>query len=309
MSYYYQYKFASPDPLYARVKEELKSYFEAGMVDDVLFPLWTKDCLRRLGRGSFKIESAVLFQEGFEAKLPPDFIDVREAWLIAGLCTPTFRKPGSYYTQITTALNKPYDPCNALLACDPCNPEVLTFTTKTNTEIFHEFKLKYLLTPGNIHAKERCDHGCLNWGVRGTETFDIRDGKLITEFRQGDVLLIYYSNQKDESGYELIPCNYWIEDFLRKYLKARIFEILFNQITDESFQQMQFKYTLFQQQADEAFIRADIETKKQTLYQKAYRIRREIHRFDKYKAGLDDMHRDWRWGRHGWPASSWGFND
>ena len=30
MSYYYKYDFVSPEPLYATVKEELKSYFDTG---------------------------------------------------------------------------------------------------------------------------------------------------------------------------------------------------------------------------------------------------------------------------------------
>lgn len=312
MSYYYKYKFVSPEPLYARIREENKAYFNAGMIDDLLFPLWTNDCLQKLGRSSIPIHHTLLFQDNFEAKLPPDYIDFREVWLTTSILSPEFRRPGAYYQQITTALDKPYDPCNAALACDPCNPEILTFTVKTTTDITQQMRLKHLLKPGNIsvmngrHDRLPREHlGCLNYSSTAMDTFDIRDCKMITNFRHGDVYLIYYGKDADNSGNELIPENFRIQDYIRKYLNQKIFEILFKQITDESFNQMERKLQLYTKDADEAFIMADIEIKKKTIYEKTYAIRRDEHRNDKYR--LDRGHG--RWKNRGYPASSWGFND
>lgn len=314
MSYYYKYKFTSPDSLFARVKEEMKSYFDANAVDDLMFPVWTSKCLQKLGRSSYKIIPALLFMDNFEAKLPPDFIAPREVWLTAQILSPEFRKPGAYFTQITTTLNKPYDPCNPAIDCDPCNPDITTIVTKTQTEVTQQVRLKYLLTPGNIHIKEECGNlGCMNFnagrvGMCNTElTFDIRDGKLITNFRQGDVYLIYYSDQRDESGQQLIPDNYRIIEFIEAFLKQKIFEQLYNQVTDETFNQIEKKYLFYKQLADEAYILADIEIKKETIYRKAHGIRRDRHRFDPYAAM---MYGDsWRWRGGSLPASSWGLNN
>ena len=55
MSYYYKYSFISPEPLYATVKEELKSYFDTGAVDDLMFGTWTDKALRKLGKSSYSI--------------------------------------------------------------------------------------------------------------------------------------------------------------------------------------------------------------------------------------------------------------
>jgi len=53
MSYYYKYNFVSPEPIYSIVKEELKSYFDTGAVDDLMFPtylfLTTSLLLEKLG--------------------------------------------------------------------------------------------------------------------------------------------------------------------------------------------------------------------------------------------------------------------
>lgn len=302
MSYFYKYKFVSPDPLYARVREELKSYFDAGAVDDLMFPVWTDKCLQKLGRSSWKIENSLLFIDGYQAKLPPDFVAVRECWLTASILSNEYRKPGAYYQQITTVLNKPYDACNPALDCDPCNPDILTVVQKTNT--YHEYpiRLKYLLKPGNISVRDHCSEGCLNFSSSSEDTFDIRDGKISTNFQHADLFLIYYSSQRDDTGYQLIPENYRIQEFIEAFLKQKVFEVLYNQITDESYNQIEKKYITYKQMADEAFIMADIEIKKKTIYEKAYAIRRDEHRLDKYKIT------EGRWSRrHGsWPSNSWG---
>lgn len=307
MSYYYKYKFVSPEPLFARVKEELKSYFDTGAVDDLMFPIWTNKCLSKLGRSSWKINQTLLFLDNFEAKLPPDYIAPREVWLTSCITPYEFRKPGAFYQQITTVLNKPYDPCNPAVNCDPCNPDILTVVTKTTTDVTHSFTLKHLLKPGNIHIRQDCNVGCLNYSADGPDTFDIRDGKIITNFRSGDIFLIYYSEQRDESGYQLIPENYRIQEFIEAFLKQKVFEQLYNQITDETFNQIERKYITYKQMADEAYIIADIEIKKKTIYEKAYAIRKEQHRFDPYIIAM--YGNAWRWRGGGMPASSWGLNE
>ena len=65
--YYYKYNFISPEPTYALIQEELKSYFDSGAVDSVLFESWTDKCLRKLGKSSYYITSTVLHLDNFEA--------------------------------------------------------------------------------------------------------------------------------------------------------------------------------------------------------------------------------------------------
>lgn len=312
MSNYYKYKFISPDPLFARVKEELKSYFDTGMVDDLMFPIWTNKCLKKLGKSSYPIQESLLFIDTFEAKLPPDFLSVRECWMMSCVAPFEYRKPGSFYQQITTVLNKPYDPCNPEVNCDPCNPDILTVVTKTNTNVIPNFRFKWLLKPGTIitkndHCNISSELGWLNHSVDGPDTFDIRDGKLITNFREGDVYLKYYGSQMDDQGYQLIPENYRIQEFIEAFIKQKLFEQIFNQISDEGFNQTQAKYMLYKQMADEAYIIADTEVKKKTIYEKAYAIRRDQHRNDPYNKMI--YGNSWKWRGGGMPSSSWGMND
>lgn len=61
MSYYYKYNFTTPEIVYSTVKEELKSYFDTGAIDDLLFPTYADKCLRKLGRSSYVISEQILY--------------------------------------------------------------------------------------------------------------------------------------------------------------------------------------------------------------------------------------------------------
>lgn len=74
MAYYYRYNFISPEPIYSIVKEELKSYFDTGAVDDLMFPTYLDKCLQKMGRSSYVIAEQTLDISGYEARLPDNFL-------------------------------------------------------------------------------------------------------------------------------------------------------------------------------------------------------------------------------------------
>lgn len=284
-SNYYQYKFVSPEFLYARIKEEMRAFFATGAVDDLMFPIYLKDCLRKMGRGSYSILQTLLFIDCFQATLPPDFYDAREVWATWDMIGSPVRTPGSYYQQITTVLNKPFDACNPVTNCDPCNPDIMTVVVKTNEYRQQSVRLKHLLTPGNIHTKSMCSHGSLNASVFNTDKFDISEDKkkITTEFREGDIYLVYYALEEDCSGNQLIPENYRIEQFIVDEIKAKMYEFLWSTESGDTYNQSLQRYQLYRQKADESYVLADIEIKKQTVYQKAYGIFRDTHRNNVYE--------------------------
>lgn len=270
--------------IFALVKEEFKSYFESGAVDDLLFPIYVTDCLDKLGRSSLKLNEWVLDLRDFQATLPPDFIAVREAWM----CAPygvSLQQPFSFYQQVTqTSTNlTPGD-----IYCEPCtgcgNPDIIQLVYKTNSEVLYTFEHQYLLRPGNISKMKDCQLWCRNTDEYSSpDTFDIRDNKFVTNFRTGVVHLVYYSEEYDDKGYQMIPDNYRIKKFIELYLKLKIVEQLCNQATDETYAQLERKKEDYQHKADEAFISADTETKKETIYQKNTAIKRTQRRHNKYK--------------------------
>jgi hypothetical protein len=317
MSYYYKYNFVSPEPLYATVKEELKSYFDTGAIDDLLFPTYLDKCLRKLGRATYVISETVLVIEDFQARLPDNFYAVREAWMCAAINGYSYQTANSFYSQAasqTTIQVSPLtiqgNPCNNPACNEPlcngtCMPELIQAVYKTNNEIAITYQKQYLLKPGNISARSNCDVSYINaWdqvspagsftpGSSTYDSFDIRDNKFVTNFRNGIVHLVFYAQDYDNLGNQLIPDNYRIREYIELFIKYKVFETLVNQITDETFNQLQQKLVYYKQQADEAFILADIEIKKQDVWTKQQRIKMSLNRFNKYEL----PNRTNRWGR------------
>ena len=310
MSYYYKYNFVSPEPVYATVKEELKSYFDTGAVDDLLFPTYLDKALKKLGRTTFVISEEVLFIEDFQSRLPDNFYAVREAWMCTEVAGYPYQSANSFYSQAANAttiqvapLTIGGTPCTQPGCQDPacngtCMPSLVQAVYKTNNTVARGFTHEYLLKPGNISARQNCGvEYTNNWdfyaeappiheftpGAASYDSFDIRDNKFVTNFRNGVVHLLFYATDYDEIGNQLIPDNYRIREYVEAFLKFKIFEMLTNQTNDETFNQLQQKMMYYKQAYEEAYIMADIEIKKQTPWEKQRRIKNDLNRFNMYE--------------------------
>jgi hypothetical protein len=88
MSYFYKYEFVSPESVFATVKEEFKSYFDTGAVDDLLFPTYLDKCLKKLGRATYTITPVILDVCDFEARLPEHSFHRQQYLLLYRLALP-----------------------------------------------------------------------------------------------------------------------------------------------------------------------------------------------------------------------------
>lgn len=302
MSYYYKYKFTSPQSTYAIVKEELKSYFDTGIIDDLMFPTYLNKCLSKLSRATKPILETPLYMEDFEARLPDNFHAAREVWMCVEVPLSPFQDASSYYSQsgICTVQITPMtvggNDCDG--NCDdPLCPDCTAVTVdqgiykSTNITANRVYRQLYLLKPGNISVRNNCsvDYN-KNWrsygqtpGSSRIDSFDIRDNKLITNFREGTVHLIFYADNFDDCGDQLMPDNYRIKEYVEAFIKYKMFEMLSNLVNDETFKQIQEKKVDYKQLSDEAYIMADIEVKKETISKKIRKIRRDKTRLHKYE--------------------------
>lgn len=285
MSPYYKYKFVSPEPLIALLTEELKSYIDTGSIDSSIWTIYIDKCLRKLGKGMLQITPLILELNNFEARLPDNFDSIREAWLCTN-STESYKLPGANYQQVTscstsTLLTNNYSYCTPCSDCD--TPDVIKAVYKTTHEVFAYYNKQYLLKPGNLNSINSCHIDSPNIGCGSSDTFDIKDNKFVTNFNNGNVYILYYSKNYDEqTGYQLIPDNFRIQEYIEAFIKQKVFEQLSNQCTDETYNQIQQKFMSYKQSADEAYIMADIEGKKETIYDKSRKIIRERQRHNKY---------------------------
>ena len=310
MSYYYKYNFTSPEPTYSIVKEEFKSYFDTGAVDDLMFPTYLDKCLRKLGRTTYVIAEDILNISDYEARLPDNFFAVREAWMCTAVNGYPYQSANSFYSQASThttiqisPLTIGGTPCNNPGCQNPqcdgnCMPAIIQAVYKSNNTAAVQYRREYLLKPGNISARKNCGVDYTNnWefyqeapplheftpGSAGYDSFDIRDNKFVTNFRNGIVHLLFYATDYDPNGNQLIPDNYRIREYIEAFIKYKVIETLTNQTNDETFNQLQQKLVYYKQLSDEAFIMADIEIKKQDVWTKQRRIRQQLNRFNMYE--------------------------
>jgi len=283
MSLYYKYNFVSPEPIFANIKEELSSYFDSGAIDDLMFETYLNKALGHLSNSKYKIEETVLELENFEASLPDNFKSVREAWL----CTRDYIRypdPTAYYYQKDCRVTRINDNCSECFTpqdppCTSCNiPEKYRVTHKVTGETIYEFSKHYLLTPGNISSEVNCDLYCRNFGSSSPDSFDVTGKTFRTNFATGNVYLIYYSENFDDSGYALVPDNDKILEYVEKEILFRCFKKLQNVTTDETFNQIRSKKADAERERDEALVEAKIELKKETINQKVRAIKKSYNR-------------------------------
>ena len=298
MATYYKMPFISAEPLYAKIREELRSYFDSGAIDDSMFPIWVNYCIKKFRKTALLIKPVVMELNGGETPLPDDFNSIRELWL----CTNINRhipSASAFYYQKDCRVTSIDDNCNECftgprnpyvcdniptppLPCSPCDKKYIV-THKVQNTLLYSFNLAYLLSPGNINARGHCGDGCVNLNSSALDSFDIRDCKIITNFTSGTLYMLYYSNSTDEEREQLIPDQVHIQDYIEHYIKYKIFEYLTNQVTDESFRILENKMQYYKNEYSENYIIALAEMKKKTIYDVNRDIIKTKNRFRNYK--------------------------
>lgn len=278
MSHYYKQDFISASPLYAEVKEDLRPYFASGAIDDLLFPIWTEQCLKRFKKSAFKIMETVLQICDYEVCLPDDFNSVREAWACNTFFSEPVQDPASCYYTVDCAMDAPTEDC------DTCSTTYHVMHKVTN-HVIYKFSRTALLTPGNIHTKAKCGECCKNTYAHTQYSFDIHSGKMVVNFPDGLIHLLYYAETLTDEGEQLVPDNFYIQEYIKKYIIYKCYYQLSNRVTDESFNQIQSKKQEADREQAEAFIIASTEMKKDTPADKIRKIGKSYRSFNKYRLG------------------------
>lgn len=281
--------FVHSDQIFAEVKEDLSSYFATGALDDLMFPIWTEYCLKRLRKGTLvKSEQIVRITNG-RGELPDDFDSVRSA-RICEINHKSIMSPVTHYRSIDTRLT-PIDPCECPskleCSCNPCKPDSeYQVTYKTNSEVLFTFKTGRVLHPGKV-AKDSMSDDCFYVPPSCHYKYDISGCHIYTDAPTDSLFLEYYAKYRDEDGNPMIPDNIYIQSYIKDYIKYKLFEKLLNMTTDESFSQVNYKYQLAEKKMKESYVHCDIELKKQTKAQ----INRSIQRTDRRFRRIESRYR------------------
>lgn len=287
------YEYISPISLYSRIKLEIPSYFDSGAIDDLLFPIYTEEALQKFKMSFYKKETACLFVENYSSDLPDKFQKVREAWMSTVVYQPVDFVQGFTGQYDIESFEDCKTSCQSV--CDDCDDDSVMITIpdyitadyilkpKISTQSFVAYNKNYLLKPANLHAISCCTDNSPNIQSCTLDVFDIRDGKFFVNFKEGLVHLLYYASQTDDEGNPLIPDDYFVKDFIIKYIKAKIFENLRYLSAPETYNQSLNDYQLAQKEADLAYATLSSESKKWTIDKTFRQLRKTSQKFNRFK--------------------------
>lgn len=283
-SYYYKKDFVSPVSIWAEVKEELSSYFLSGALDDMMFPKWTEKCLQKLGKSTLKIQETTLTVADYEACLPSDFDSIRELWMCTVYNSITIQNPSVAYCQSDCRVSiYPEDKCSPCFESENCSTKYMV-TNKFTDTFYFSFEKTVLLKPGNLHAKQFCGTFSPNLYIDNCpHTFDVQGSKVMVNYPEGTLYLMYYSQAVDEDGEQLIPDMYRVKEFVRLYIIEQLFRKLLNITTDESINIVERKLQQAKQDSAEAFIMAERDLKTETIDRKIRKIVNSYNTNNKYR--------------------------
>ncbi len=297
-------KFVSPEPIYSRIKEELKSYFNTGYVDELMFPVWTKDCIEKFKSTYLPIEPAVIDIFNGRGELPCDFKLVREVWACATIHKGPIQSPFTFYYQTDCRIHPTFIGCSEC-ASPECNPnscstptpvalpnlcdlhlnnsngcicatgDQFRITHKVQTNFSFDFTVEGMLMPGNYKTMGTCWEHSPNRSCHTLDRFDINGNYITTSFRSGTIFLLYYADPYlDEDNYYEIPDNYFFKEFLRWYIKFNIFQGLFESSTGDEGRLTKDK----RDDAESRMLNAEIEARSDAMSQTVYDVQKSIVR-------------------------------
>lgn len=286
--------FITVDRAYSLVREELKSYFDTGSVDDSLFDIWSSQAMRKFQGSYMPVKQVYIPIENYIADLPEDFQKVKEAWACGIYHTSIIDNPTATYYQKDCRVTPIDDKCHECFCPEdpqPCTCEnidpMYRVTHKITGSTLLEYWTSHLLLPEGRETLQRCGQNCPNTNLKTAQNrFSISGCRIQTSYREGGIHMLYYSTNLNEEGTLLIPDVMEVEDFLIKYLKFKVLEQVSNQTTDETFNQIERKLYKAEQDKTEAFISAETSLKKKTNYDIANLIVKRKNRLNRYRRSL-----------------------
>lgn len=238
---YENINFISSEPLIAEVKQELKSYFEAGAISEVLIPTFVDQALRKLKVMVLSPEEIVVHFVNYKAELPCDFALLDRAAL--------YDSKIEFNSGITTLKGYYYQSSSCTFSGECCD---------NKTEYFEQifvgaagFKIS-MKKPRPIRiyhgSKSLCTEDCQGLYSPGPDIIQIHENRTMSSsFETGCIYVRYFARPADEDGIPKVPEILEVEEYIKSYLKFKFFEMLWHSQIDESAAQIERKFQYYKQ--------------------------------------------------------------
>jgi len=233
--------FISSEPLIAEVKQELKTYFEAGAISEVLIPTFIDQALRKLKVMVLEPEELVLNFTNYKSELPCDFALLDYA---IHYDSETFWGQG-----VNSVKGTWYKSIQCTNGCTDCGLKEEIYETVSVPTPGFKITMKHPTWIRVYHgSKAMCTEGCENLNVSSENIIQIHPNKTVTStFESGCVYIRYYSRPMDDDNLPMVPEILEVEEYIKSYLKFKFFEQLWHSVVDESQRQVEAKFQYYRQ--------------------------------------------------------------
>lgn len=273
---YNNFNYISSEVIVAEVKQELRSYFDSGSLNEALIPTYIDNAIRKLKILALEFRDDLLTVEDYKCKLPADFAYMKDAFMLTridDISTPVMSSKFEYYKKIY---------------CDNCDPEDCgdedceTFEQTTQTiPTWITRHLNPCLLRIYYTSREFCtaDSQGIHWD--SLDAIKIWNKTISSTFQQGEIYIQYWTKPEDEHG-PLIPEIVEVENFVKAFLYYKFFEQLYNSVTDESINIIERKLQFYKREYYNHYESALNTLKAETKQQTRDNIRRQNRRFIKF---------------------------
>lgn len=204
--------------IYIEVKNSLKSYDEAGLIDDISLRTWLHSEIKRFGNNLMTDTDDIVQVKKGKALLPKDFWSLKEAWKyeLSHYCMDEDNP------RVLKATGKDYllnSSCDCSVTSNNYVKEELNYKEK-EIKIYYNKPERLRLAPG--FNRRAVDKDCINLPSRVQKRQNnlvrLNNNTLHTEFSEGFIYVIYRAMPMDEEGNIILPETQ--HDRLRLYLEV-----------------------------------------------------------------------------------------
>lgn len=261
--------FKPTDELFSRILEDFSSFAQAQLIDEGMFYKDVKYILHLLGILWYREAEDVLSVCNYKAELPCDFKLLDAAYACEGHIMDTPQPDGLVMQKLTFDHYPSTDPDYHNPPCcgDDClTPDSPIFNRHEEIlvkrgELLYEYKHPRLLKLGNVNTKRHCTKTCANVYSIESDTIAIQNGKLYTNFKDGNVFIRYHAFPLDEeTGLPMIPDDPIIEKCIEMYIKSNIIRNLWTTGDSDVQQQVRYYDDLYAKALNQAIFQTKLPT-------------------------------------------------
>ena len=267
------------------VKESLKQYDSAGLINEIKIHEWIIDGLNKFSvLPTMKIESVITIKNN-KGKLPETF----KSLYSAVKCEPYVYTTDTdspdilqefyfYKTREEIKWNR----------CEPCEIQSKDACIVEKTYLHNGLKANFYynnLSPLRLNLKPHikraiCDKDCINFKTENNAVHEIsiNNKTIYTNFKDGNIFLVYNGYEEDEDGFVIIPDTDqgWMKEYIVNMVKRNIIEEVL--INSNNTSNEQFLYGIFSQKEQDAFTKTMGELKMKRVIGGLKKYKQQIKR-------------------------------